>query len=86
MGKFDNAVVAYENAVAIFQEAGDRRYEGIAVNDLGNALGQAKRFEEAISALRDAVAILRTTGDQQAEGGALRDLELTLRQVQGPMM
>jgi tetratricopeptide (TPR) repeat protein len=60
---------------------GDRRYEGMALDNLGAALADAGRFEEAITACQDAAAIFRETGDRHGEGDALANLGIALRGV-----
>ncbi|MFI7448484.1 tetratricopeptide repeat protein [Nonomuraea sp. NPDC049714] len=49
-------------------ELGDRRGEGQALNNLGNALQEVRRFEEAITAHQDAAAIFREVGDAHRLG------------------
>ena len=68
MGRFEEAITAYQDAAAIFRETGDRHGEGIALNNLGMALREVRRFEEAITAAQDAAAIFRETGDRHREG------------------
>jgi hypothetical protein len=61
---------------------GDLRHrEGIALNNLGIALGEVRRFEEAITADTQAAAIYVEVGDRHREGGALNNLGVTLRQM-----
>ena len=63
MRRFDEAITAYQDAVAIFRETGDRQGEGIALGNLGLALRAVRRFDEAIIAHEDAVDHLR--GDRR---------------------
>jgi tetratricopeptide (TPR) repeat protein len=79
--RFEEAISAHQDAVAIFRETGARHGEGIALNNLGLALRAVRRFEEAISAHQDAVAIDRETGDRHREGNALNNLGLALVEV-----
>jgi hypothetical protein len=72
-----------QDAAAIFRETGDRHSEGMALDNLGLALREARRFDEAISAHQDAAAIYRETGDQHREGMALNNLESARAAVVG---
>jgi len=76
VGRFDEAITALQDAVATFRETGDRHGEGVALDNLGNALRYAGRFDEAITAHQDAVGIFRETGDRQGEDIVLRNLEV----------
>jgi tetratricopeptide (TPR) repeat protein len=77
--RFEEAIAAYQNAVAIFREAGDRHSEGSALSNLGRALAEMRRLDEAIAALQDAAAIFREAGDRHSEGMALVNLGNALR-------
>ena len=79
--RFEEAVSAHQDAVAIYRETGDRHGEGMALNNLGTALREVRRLEEAISAHRDAAAIYRETANRHLEGGALTNLGLALQEV-----
>jgi tetratricopeptide (TPR) repeat protein len=80
--RFDEAITACREAVAIFRETGDRYSEGAALGNLGQALREMRRFDEAITACQDAVAIFRETRDRNQEGMALANLGLALLQTQ----
>ena len=71
----EEAITAYQDAVVILRETGDRHGEGLALTNLGIVLRRVGRVEEAITAHQDAVAIFRETGDQYGEGLALTNLE-----------
>jgi tetratricopeptide (TPR) repeat protein len=75
VGRLEEAITAHQDAAAIYRETGDRQNEGMALDNLGNALREVGRFEEAITAHQDAAAIFRETGDRQSEDFALEDLE-----------
>ncbi|MEV4892443.1 NB-ARC domain-containing protein, partial [Nonomuraea sp. NPDC055795] len=60
-------------ALACMREVGDRRGEGVALNNLGLALQEVRRFEEAIAAHEQAAAIFREVGDRRGEGSALNN-------------
>jgi tetratricopeptide (TPR) repeat protein len=79
--RFDEAITAQQDAVAIYRVAGDRHREGMTLNNLGPALQGAGRFEEFITALKDAAAIYRETVDRHGEGGARTNLGLALCRI-----
>ncbi len=66
-GRFEEAITAHQELLAICRETGDRHREGGALN-LGIVLRHGGWFEEAITACREAAAIFRETGDRQSEG------------------
>ena len=79
--RFEEAISAHQDAVAIFREDGDWHGGGHALGNLGNTLQQARRFEEAIRACQGAAAIFREIGDRHREGMTLNNLGLALREV-----
>lgn len=76
--RFDDAVRAHQDAVAIFAGMGDRREEAAARNNLGLALHGLNRNDEAIRAHQEAAAIFREMRDRLGEGQALNNLGLAL--------
>jgi tetratricopeptide (TPR) repeat protein len=79
--RFEEAITALQEAVAICRETGDRHGEGMALDNLGIALEEVRRYGEAITAHQEAAAIFRQTGDRPGEGSALTNLGGALRQV-----
>jgi len=73
--RFDEAITAYEEDLAICRETGDRHGEGMTLGNLGLALQEVRRFDEAITAYQEALVIYRETGDQYRAGIALSNLE-----------
>ncbi|MEU8377959.1 tetratricopeptide repeat protein [Streptosporangium sp. NPDC048865] len=72
------------HAVRAARALGDRQSEGVALSQLGTALGHMWRFSEAVSAHDDAIAILIAVGDQHAEATALGNLGATLHLMGHP--
>ena len=65
------ALIYFEKALRIRREVGDRRGEGVTLNNLGlvyNALGKQ---QEALSYFQQALDIRRKVGDRRGEGMAL---------------
>jgi tetratricopeptide (TPR) repeat protein len=79
MRRFEQAVGAHQDAVAIFRQIGDRQDEGAARNNLGIALHGLGRNDEAARAHREATAIFREMRDRLGEGRAVNNLGLALR-------
>ena len=72
--RFEKAIIAHQEDLAICRETGDRHGEGMALTNLGNALRDAGRFEEAIRTHQDAAAIFRAADDRHGEGMTLNNL------------
>lgn len=77
-GRDTEAAEALRQAVAVFQEIGDRSDEGAALKDLGHILITDRRFQDAAQTCRQAAAILHETPDRLREGIALHDLSRAL--------
>ena len=79
--RFDDKLAVTSISIDVARRIGDRRGEGMALTNLGNALAQVRRFEEAVTAHQDAVAIFRETGDRRGEGTALNNLGISLQNM-----
>jgi tetratricopeptide (TPR) repeat protein len=79
--RFDDWLVTTRISLNAARRLGDRRREGVALNNLGAALREMRRFEEAIIACQDAAAIYRETGDRHGEADALNNLGSALHEV-----
>ena len=53
--RFDDLLALTAISLAAARRLGDRHREGIALNNLSNALRQVRRFDEAITACQDAI-------------------------------
>ena len=80
--RFDDWLVITRVSLNAACRLGDRRREGVALNNLGAALREARRFDEAITACQDAAAIYFETGDRHGEADALNNLGLALYEMQ----
>jgi tetratricopeptide (TPR) repeat protein len=65
--RFEEAIIAHQDAAAIYRDTGDRHREGLVLEGLGLVLDEAGRSREAMTAYQDAIAIYRETGDQDRE-------------------
>ncbi|MFI5534737.1 tetratricopeptide repeat protein, partial [Kitasatospora sp. NPDC051853] len=73
----DTATAAHQAATAL----GDRHSEGIAWNNLGNALKDLRRFDEAHHAHQSALDIYQDLGDRHGEAGAWNNLGNALKEL-----
>ncbi|NPA26648.1 MAG: tetratricopeptide repeat protein, partial [Chloroflexi bacterium] len=76
LGRVEDAIEHYRQALAIAREIGDRRGEGNRLGNLGNAYADLGRVEEAIEHYQQALAIAREIGDRRNEGAWLGALGL----------
>lgn len=79
LGRYDEALTRYRDAVVVFRQAGNRRAEAESSANLAISLTGLGRYDEALTAYQDALAVLRLTGDQHAAGAALNNLGIALR-------
>jgi tetratricopeptide (TPR) repeat protein len=77
----EEAIVANQQAAAIYRELGDQRSEAMVLNNLGLALQAVRRFDEAITAHEQAAVIYRELSDWYGEGTAINNLGLALRHL-----
>ncbi|MBB4701920.1 tetratricopeptide (TPR) repeat protein [Sphaerisporangium siamense] len=80
-GYYSDRITIDVLAVDAARQLPDASGEGIALNNLGNALGQVRDFDEAIHAYRGALAIYRQLGDQYRAGLTLGNLATALAEV-----
>src|SRR6185437_11402542 len=64
----DEAKDRYEEALALYQRAGDRRAEGRVLGNLGALLHDDRRFDEAMRYYEPALEIAAAAGDLRTEG------------------
>jgi tetratricopeptide (TPR) repeat protein len=74
LGRKDEALAYYEQALAVMREVGDRRGEGTALNNLGLQADSLGRNEEARAYFEQALAIRREVRDRGGEGITLHNL------------
>lgn len=72
--RFAEAIACFQDALAIFWEAGDRRAEGVTLDSLGDAYRGLRRFAESAACYQSALAVFRETGDRHREALALTSL------------
>ena len=76
LGRVQEAIKAYEQALPILRVVKDRRSEGAIVGNLGAAYYSLGRVAEAVGTYEQALAIARAIGDRRGEGNRLGNLGL----------
>ncbi|MET7636912.1 tetratricopeptide repeat protein [Streptomyces sp. NPDC005499] len=70
-GYVDDSLTIATTALTVCRQLGDRRGQGAALKDRGNALHAVRRFEEAFDDLTAALATFRELGNRHGEADAL---------------
>ena len=78
--RFDEAIAAYERAVAVHRDTGNRRSEARTLANLGFALTQVRRFDEATEVFERAAVVFAELGDRHGEALVLANSAGTLQQ------
>jgi tetratricopeptide (TPR) repeat protein len=74
LGKKQEALDYYEQALAISREGRDRSGEGTILNNLGSVYNALSKRQEALHYYEQALAISREMGDRSGEGTTLNNL------------
>jgi tetratricopeptide (TPR) repeat protein len=74
IGEYDEALEALNRARDLFAEAGDRKAEADALNDIGVVCVQLEDWEQAKGALQEALTIRMAMQDRSGEGMTLGNL------------
>jgi len=74
LGRGDEALEAYAEAIVIFRRLGLRSSEATALNSLGVALASSGAYEDAITAIRASLLLDRQTGDRLRLGRKLSNV------------
>jgi tetratricopeptide (TPR) repeat protein len=72
--RYQDAIDALEQSLAICREVGDRRDEGTTLNDLGLVYRKQGRYQDAIGYFERSLALRRAVGDRHGEGKVLNNL------------
>lgn len=75
-GNYPLALQRLQLSLRLYQQAGDRLYEGVVYSWLGSVYDQMGRYDEAIAALEQALAISQAVEDRVGEGVALNQIGL----------
>ncbi len=74
IGRYQQAITCYEQALAIAREVGDRPNEGVWLGNLGNCYADLGQTARAIDYYKEALAIAREVGNRLNEGTCLGNL------------
>lgn len=66
----EKALAKYEEAIALWQEAGDKHWEAVTLLNLGWTRGDLRKNSEAIAAYERALSLLHESKDRPGEGKA----------------
>lgn len=81
VGRYEEALVLYERALAVVREIGERSGEAAILNNIGlvyNALGQ---YEQALELYEQTLAILIEVGDRAREGFTLNNIGFVYQEL-----
>jgi tetratricopeptide (TPR) repeat protein len=81
LGEVPRAIDLYEQALAIFQNVGDRGAEATELGSLGNCHSDLGQIHRAVDLHEQALAIFLETGFQQGEAAALGSLGSCCREL-----
>jgi CHAT domain-containing protein/tetratricopeptide (TPR) repeat protein len=73
-GEFKAALLAYEQALQIYREIGNRADEGIVLGEMGIAYAYLGDYQKAIEFFQQGLAIAKQIGDKASVGAALGNL------------
>lgn len=82
LGRFRQAIIAWERALDIFQELEDRHSEGRTLGNLGTAYARLGDPQRAILAYEQALALFRALGDQRHVAHALGNLGIAYAELE----
>jgi len=74
MGQGQEALKNYDQAIALFRQAGERNGEALVLNDMGPAYAALGQKQKALEVLNQATQIWRETGNRQGEALTLNDI------------
>jgi tetratricopeptide (TPR) repeat protein len=81
LGDARKAIEFYEQYLSIAREIGDRRGEGNALGNLGNAYADFGDARKAIEFYEQQLIIVREIGDRRGEGNALANLGMAYKNL-----
>jgi len=74
-------IATHQIALSATRRLGDRRGEGVVLNNLGVAYRQRRRFSESLACHAEALNISESTSDRHGEGRALNSSGITYRDL-----
>jgi CHAT domain-containing protein len=74
MGQGLEALKDYEQAIALFRQAGERNGEALVLNDMGPAYAELGQKQKSLEVYNQAIQIWREAGNRQGEALTLNDM------------
>jgi CHAT domain-containing protein len=74
MGQGLDALKDYDQAIALFRQAGERNGEALVLNDMGPAYAELGQKQRSLEVYNQAIQIWRETGNRQGEALTLNDM------------
>jgi CHAT domain-containing protein/predicted negative regulator of RcsB-dependent stress response len=74
MGQGLEALKDYDQAIALFRQAGERNGEALVLNDMGPAYAELGQKQKSLAAYNQAIQLWRETGNRQGEALTLNDM------------
>jgi CHAT domain-containing protein len=74
MGQGLEALKDYEQAIALFRQAGERNGEALVLNDMGPAYAELGQKQKSLEVYNQAIQIWREVGNRQGEALTLNDM------------
>jgi len=74
LSKYEKALSYYEKSLRIFEDAKDRKMEGMALNNIGMVYMAWGEYNQAIEYFKKSLKITREVGDRQGEGVTLNNI------------
>ncbi|MBE9126785.1 MULTISPECIES: CHAT domain-containing protein [unclassified Coleofasciculus] len=84
LGNYDQALTLYQQALALYQDVGDRTGQGIAFSNIGQIYQNQNQEKKAEELYQQALVIHREVGDLVSEGETLKRLGQLLEQRNQP--
>jgi CHAT domain-containing protein/predicted negative regulator of RcsB-dependent stress response len=74
MGQGLEALKDFDQAIALFRQAGERNGEALVLNDMGPAYAELGQKQKSLEVYNQAIQIWRETGNRQGEALTLNDM------------
>lgn len=81
LGDLQNCLEVHLQSLQIWQELGNRQYEGASVNNIGTVYGDLGEHEKAIQNFNRAIEIQRELGNLESEGIYLNNIAYSYSQL-----
>ncbi|MEO1144066.1 MAG: tetratricopeptide repeat protein [Cyanobacteria bacterium J06638_22] len=76
VGRYDEALELFEQALIIVREIDERQGEGVILNNIGEVYRTLGNYEQALTYLQQSLAVHQEIGDRRGQGVALNNIGL----------